>query len=90
MAVGSDDYADTSVAEAMYLKSLNVLDNREILNMWCITSAQTTFPRRKIGYLREDYEASFVVLNGNPVENFSNVKEITMRFKQGVPINVTQ
>ena len=90
LAVGSDDYADTSVAEAMYLKSLKVLDNREILNMWCVTSAQTTFPRRKIGYLREGYEASFVVLNGNPIEKFGNVREIKMRFKQGVPINVTR
>ena len=90
IAVGSDNYATTSVEEALYLKSLNVFDNAELLRMWSITAAQTTFPRRKIGYLREGYEASFIVLRGNPLENFERVKDIHLRFKQGFLINAAQ
>lgn len=90
VAVGSDNYATTSVEEALYLKSLNVFDNAELLRMWGITAAQTTFPRRKIGYLREGYEASFIVLRGNPLENFERVKDIHLRFKQGFLINAAQ
>lgn len=90
LAVGSDDYTATSVEEAMYLKSLNVFDNAELLRMWSVTAAQTIFPRRKIGYLREGYEASFIVLRGNPLENFEHVKDIRLRFKQGFLVNAAQ
>jgi imidazolonepropionase-like amidohydrolase len=90
LAIGSDTYTSTSVEEAMYLKSLNVFDNAELLKMWSLTAAQTIFPRRKIGQLREGYEASFIVLRGNPLENFERVKEIQLRFKQGFLINAVQ
>lgn len=83
LAVGSDNYTDTSVEEAMYLMTLNVFDNVELLKMWCTASAQTTFRHRRIGYLREGYEASFIVLRGNPLQKFEYVKDIHLRFKQG-------
>lgn len=90
IAIGSDNYMDTSVEEAMYLKSLNVFDNAELLKMWSVTAAQTIFPHRKIGHLREGYEASFIVLRGNPLENFERVRDIQLRFKQGSLINTAQ
>ena len=90
LAVGSDNYTATSVEEAMYLKSLDVFDNAELLRMWSVTAAQTIFPGRKIGYLREGYEASFIVLRGNPLENFEHVRDIQLRLKQGFLINATQ
>jgi hypothetical protein len=90
LAVGSDNYTTTSVEEALYLKSLNVFDNAELLKMWSVTAAITIFPRRKIGHLREGYEASFIVLRGNPLENFERVREIQLRFKQGLLINAAQ
>lgn len=90
LAVGSDNYTATSVEEAMYLKSLGVFDNAELLRMWSVTAAQTIFPRRKIGFLREGYEASFIVLRGNPLENFEHVRDIHLRFKQGLLIDAAQ
>jgi hypothetical protein len=90
LAVGSDNYMATSVEEAMYLKSLGVFDNAELLRMWSVTAAQTIFPQRKIGHLREGYEASFIVLRGNPLENFEHVRDIHLRFKQGLLVNASQ
>jgi cytosine/adenosine deaminase-related metal-dependent hydrolase len=90
LAVGSDNYATTSVEEALYLKALNVFDNAELLKMWGVTAAQTIFPHRKIGHLREGYEASFIVLRGNPLEHFERVRDIQLRFKQGFLINAAQ
>lgn len=90
LAVGSDNYTTTSLEEAMYLKSLNVVDNGELLKMWSVTAAQTIFPHRKIGHLREGYEASFIVLRGNPLENFEHVRNIHRRFKQGFLINASE
>ena len=90
LAVGSDNYMATSVEEAMYLKSLNVFNNTELLKLWSVTAAQTIFPQRKIGHLREGYEASFIVLRGNPLENFEHVRDIHLRFKQGFLVNASQ
>jgi hypothetical protein len=84
LAVGSDNFDDTSVLEAMHLRDLGLFDNLTLLKMWTETSAQTIFPDRKIGALREGYEASFLALEGDPIRDFENVRRIRLRFKQGV------
>jgi len=33
---------------------------------------------------REGYEASFLALEGNPIEDLRNLHRIKLRFKQGV------
>jgi len=83
LAVGTDNYALTSLSEAMNLHEMKAFDNLTLLKLWSETTAQAIFPHRKIGYLKKGYEASFIVLGGNPVENFEHVKAIRMRFKQG-------
>ena len=83
IAVGSDSYRQTSLAEALNLRKLEVFDNRTLLKMWCETTVATIFPKRKIGRLKEGYEASFLVLDGNPLQDFTNVQKINKRFKQG-------
>ncbi len=90
VALGSDSYRDDTLPEALYLQSLHVIDNATLLRMWCTTTAQTIFPRRKIGELKEGYEASFLVLESNPIENFDSVTRIRMRIKQGEVLNATQ
>jgi imidazolonepropionase-like amidohydrolase len=82
LAVGSDNFEDTSVGEALYLKGLG-LENRELLRMWTETAARAVFPDRKVGALREGYEASFLVLAGNPLDDFANVQRIVLRVKDG-------
>jgi len=38
---------------------------------------------RKIGALREGYEASFVALRRNPLDDLESVRSIKIRVKQG-------
>ena len=83
IAIGPDMHGATSLEEAMNLYNLKVFDNLTLLKMWCETTAGTIFPNRKIGQLKEGYEASFLVLGGNPIDNFESVKDIRVRFKQG-------
>lgn len=85
IAIGSD-HAETALAEALHLHQLGVFDNLTLLNMWCETTPQAIFPSRKIGRLEEGYEASFLVLKGNPLTDFRHVRDIALRFKQGVPL----
>lgn len=83
LAIGSDLYSDTAAAEAFALDSLDVFSKAELLRMWCDTSARTIFPARKIGALREGYEASFLVLDDDPLADFNRTRSIQRRFKQG-------
>ena len=81
--VGSDVYSDTSVGEAEYLRSLGIYSNAELLKMWAVETPRAIFPDRRIGSLSGGYEASFVVLDGNPLEDWGAMKRIRMRVKQG-------
>ena len=83
LAIGPDVYGVTSQAEAMNLYHLQVFDNLTLLKMWSEATPEVIFPHRKIGRLQEGYEASFLVLDGNPLERFTYVQNIRMRVKQG-------
>jgi imidazolonepropionase-like amidohydrolase len=88
IAFGSDRYGSTPLDDVLYISRLGVFTNLEMLEIWCAYTPRTIFPNRKIGQLREGYEASFLVLNGNPVNDFGQVKNIGMRFKQGHLLNI--
>jgi hypothetical protein len=83
LAVGTDDNNRTALDEALNLQRLGVFDNLTLLRLWAETTPRTIFPARKIGMLKDGYEASFLALDANPLEDFSNVKKISLRFKQG-------
>jgi len=83
LVIGSDDVNDTSIKEVEYLKTLGV-DNLTLLKMWSEATPQSIFPDRKIGELREGFEASFVALRGDPLKDLQNLRRITLRFKQGM------
>ncbi|HWP42535.1 MAG TPA: amidohydrolase family protein [Blastocatellia bacterium] len=88
VAIGSDEYRKTSAPEAAYIHSLGVYTNLELLKMWCEATPATIFPKRRIGYLKDGYEASFLVLAGNPLEDFQHTGRIEMRVKQGVILSL--
>ncbi|MEM8891947.1 MAG: amidohydrolase family protein [Bacteroidota bacterium] len=88
LAVGSDMYNDNSVEEFQFLHSLQLFTELELLKMWCENSALTTFPERKIAYLKEGYEANFLVLNKNPLEDIAEInKSIELKVKDGEILN---
>src|SRR5215470_3784303 len=86
LAVGSDTMPGAGVLrEIDFLKDSDVFSNLELLKMWSEATPGAVFPQRKIGALQEGYEASFLVLEGDPIKDFRNVKRIRMRVKQGEP-----
>lgn len=87
LAFGLDTYGLTLMPEIWYFHDNKIFDNRTLLKIAIETTPQTIFPSRKIGRLREGYEASFLVLNGDPLKDFNQVKNIELRFKQGFFIN---
>jgi imidazolonepropionase-like amidohydrolase len=84
IAIGSDSYRTTSLPEALHINSLGVLTPAELLRSWTDETAHAIFPNRRIGRLEPGYEASFIVLSGDPLADFASVKNVVLRFKQGV------
>lgn len=83
IAIGTDQYRRTTDTETNYLRGLELFDNLTLLKMWCETTPQTIFPNRKIARLEEGYEASFLVLEMNPLDDLDHLDSIDMRFKRG-------
>lgn len=83
LAIGSDIPTDSSVEEFGTIRKTGVFDNLTLLKMWTENTPGTIFPTRKIGMLKEGYEASFLALEGNPLDDPDNVRKIRYRFKQG-------
>ncbi len=82
--IGTDSYGASASREAFYLNQLGLYSNLELLKLWSEATPQNIFPQRKLGRLQEGYEASFLILSANPLEQFAHVKQIQMRFKQGM------
>jgi hypothetical protein len=83
LLVGSDQFRQTVTPEILLISSVDVFTNLEVLKMSCETTPQAIFPKRKIGLLRDGYEASFLVLDGDPLAKIEQIKNIKLSFKQG-------
>ncbi len=83
IALGTDNMPTGVVEEAENIYRLKVFDNLTLIKIWTENTPQTIFPTRKIGFLKDGYEANFIALKGNPIEDFSNIKKIQFRYKQG-------
>ena len=90
LAMASDLYSADSRAEAEYLRELGVFSPRELLGIWTEQCANTVFPDRQIGRLAEGYETSFLVLDGDPLEDWSALESITLRYKDGLQLGLDQ
>jgi imidazolonepropionase-like amidohydrolase len=85
---GSDRFGLTNTAEHAAQRRLGLWDGRGLLDMWTATTAQSMFPQRRIGELRDGYEASFIALRSNPLTDSTALSNITMRVKQGCSISL--
>ena len=84
LLVGSDAAPGAgTVNEIEFLQSTGIFSNLELLKMWAETTPMTIFPQRKIGRLEDGYEASFLVLDMNPIRESKALGKIRMRVKQG-------
>ncbi len=83
MVVGTDNYGRDSLKEADYLQAIGVFSNLEVLRMWAVATPKDVFPKRKLGELKPGYEASFLVLAGDPLQDWSASHVIRDRWKQG-------
>jgi hypothetical protein len=88
LAIGSDGIQGerrfvTARDEVRFLARNHMMTPLELLRAWSIDTPRTIFPKRKLGAFDAGYEADFLVLNGNPLEDPENLHRIGMRVKCG-------
>ena len=83
IVIGTDQFRKTTRAEADLIASKHLMTNLELIKTWCVATPRAIFPGRKIGALADGFEASFLILAGDPVADFAHSREIVMRVKQG-------
>jgi imidazolonepropionase-like amidohydrolase len=88
IALGADDYGKTVSKEIDYLVKYDFFKEKQLIDIYCRQTPQSIFPNRKIGEIKEGYEASFLVLNENPMKNIETIKKIEGRIKKGRIINL--
>src|SRR5712691_8273285 len=68
--LGSDDGPGLGFkTELRHLEETGVFSNLELLQIACMQTPQAIFPGRKIGLLKDGYEASFLVLAEDPLKD---------------------
>ncbi len=82
-ALGSDEWGKTSRTELNFLFQTGFATPTQMLMMQTAWTPKTIFPKRKIGKIGDGFEASFLVLEGDPTKNVLNIRRILMKFKDG-------
>ena len=88
LALGSDTYSDDSRAEARYLHTLGVFSDTALVQLWSHDTPRAIFPGRAIGRLEAGDEASFLVLECDPLVRFACTDSIRLRMKDGRVLDV--
>lgn len=90
LALSGHDWQVTSRREAEYLVAYDLLDPATVLELWAGTTPRAIYPDRQVGHLRPGAEATFLVLGGDPIADFSAVRDIRLRVRDGAPMETGQ
>ncbi|HEY0778387.1 MAG TPA: hypothetical protein VGD56_10530 [Gemmatirosa sp.] len=90
LLVGSDQFRQTSAAEAQHLVADGLFTPAEALTAWAVVTPRAIFPGRRIGGLTDGDEGSLLVLAGDPLRDFTNTARIRLRVKQGIVLRIAE
>lgn len=83
VVIGSNDPQRTTRAELNYWYASGAVDNLQVLKVLCENTPKAVFPKRKIARFAEGYEASFIVVAENPLQNVLRARVADFKLKQG-------
>ena len=90
IAIGSDEFRETSVPEAMAIARAGLMTNAEVLQSLSVTTPTAIFPARAPFGLAEGAPANFIAFDANPLQDIEAVTKITLRVKAGRELNVAR
>lgn len=83
VVIGSDDPQRTIRAELNYWYASGAVDHLQVLKVICENTPKAVYPKRKIARIAEGYEASFIVVAENPLQNVLRARVADFKLKQG-------
>lgn len=86
LLVGSDIIGGSARTEIAALARSGLFSNAELLRMWSVVTPRAIFSQRKLAAFDDGFEASFLVLRGDPIADLANTGAIARRVKQGIPL----
>jgi tetratricopeptide (TPR) repeat protein len=89
LVLGTDSQA-TVVDEVLKLSAIGAMGPAELLRLLVHDTPQWIFPDRRIGAFHEGAEASFVVLDSNPLEDLAALRHIRDRYKSGQRLEISE
>lgn len=86
LLIGSDGWNPANEPDA--LRRLDVFTNQELLHQWAVSTPQALFPDRQIGELMPGYEASLLILDADPIEEWDAIEKLHRIIKGGIAIPI--
>lgn len=87
--IGSDRFDGNVLTEVDYLRALSVFNDKQLLEMLVSDTVKFLFPKQAVGQLSDGYEANFIVLDSDPLQDWSALRRVRLRFYQGKEIQMT-
>jgi hypothetical protein len=84
LIIASDDPQRTIRGEVNYLNGLAKQNGAYLIKILCENTPAAIFPNRKVGKIKEGYEASFLVLTDDPFSNILKIRASEFKVKNGV------
>ncbi|MDB5471764.1 MAG: hypothetical protein JWR84_3324 [Caulobacter sp.] len=88
LAIGSDNYMQTSRSEIDNLAAMHVFDTPTLLRLWIETPKVSIFPGRRLSCLTVGCEADFLALAADPSKDIAATRAITAAWKDGRPLTL--
>lgn len=83
LAIGSNAYGATVMPGLVAQSNGTLFTHARLLRLATMDTPRVIFPGRRVGCLRRGCEASFLVLNANPLQSFDALRDIRFRVKDG-------
>lgn len=83
IAIGSDQFRSTSLAEALEIHKAGLMTPAALLRALSSDAAATIFPKRAPFGLAEGAPADFLALDADPLADFTAIQRIGLRVKGG-------
>lgn len=83
LSVATNNYGATLTGGLIAAVEKGFFSADELLRIATMDTPRIIFPKRSIGCLKIDCEASFIGFSENPLTNFDTIKDIQFRLKEG-------
>ncbi len=84
--IGADRFGETYSDELRLILERKIFKNYDLIKIACSVTPRFIFPERKIGFIQDNFEADFLILDENPLLNIESLLNPQSIYKAGIKI----